>query len=684
MRNEIEASVNQLHTLFEHCADFVFYMENVDGQFIYRYVNPVALEKVFQQQSPINQTLQQHVLVLETLHVIERHYRQALETKEQVVFRDFYLFSNTPTTSETTVIPFGNGEAVLAITKEVDILKTIEEENHFLRTLFQEQMNPILVLNTEYEVIKTNKRFYETFGFQPNILSRNFFDIANLDEEKRVVFFNALANACRGRRTVVRQKLIKVRQETAEFILSFTPILLHERVVAICIQAQEYTRNTALQESLDEASTILKAYQFALNEAANLCMTDAEGVIEYVSPGYEKISQYKKEDLIGQTNGLLNSRQHPKSFYKEMWDTIKAGQPWRGEICNRTRLGTHFWVDTTIVPMYGSDGEIEHFLSICLDITDKRVMMTNLRNIERTFRLITENTNDFIVITNEDGIVLYVSPNHESRLGYEKEELLGQFYLSVLTEESKMVLSTELDVLLENEGESQLELQLCTKSSERVWIEAHITAVEDTERSEVYQFVIIAREITKRKQKEDELRFLAYHDSLTLLPNRRYVTLEFPKLVKQAITSGTALTLLYLDGDNFKRINDLYGHDMGDDFIRNFGQALLESVRDHDIIARIGGDEFIVILSNMSLDDDKRNRQTLQTIERIQNTLRRGWMIGSTHFSPTSSIGVVSYPKNGESINELMGHADEALYVAKRINGKDSYHISEKYFQEDV
>lgn len=162
------------------------------------------------------------------------------------------------------------------------------------------------------------------------------------------------------------------------------------------------------------------------------------------------------------------------------------------------------------------------------------------------------------------------------------------------------------------------------------------------------------------------------------------MTLEFPNLVKQAITSGTALTLLYLDGDNFKRINDLYGHDMGDDFIQNFGQALLQSVRDHDIVARIGGDEFIVILSNMSLDDDKRNRQTLQAIERIQNTLRRGWMIGSTHFSPTSSIGVASYPKNGESINELMGHADEALYVAKRINGKDSYHISEKYFQEDV
>ncbi|MCA9723790.1 MAG: PAS domain S-box protein, partial [Kurthia sp.] len=104
------------------------------------------------QQSPINQTLQQHVLVLETLHVIERHYRQALETKEQVVFRDFYLFSNTPTTSETTVIPFGNGEAILAITKEVDILKTIEEENHFLRTLFQEQMNPILVLLKQISV----------------------------------------------------------------------------------------------------------------------------------------------------------------------------------------------------------------------------------------------------------------------------------------------------------------------------------------------------------------------------------------------------------------------------------------------------------------------------------------------------------------------------------------------------
>lgn len=676
--------MDQLHTLFEHCADFVFYMENVNGQFIYRYVNPVALEKVFQQQSPIGQTLQQYVTSEETLRLIEVNYHKALEKKQQVIFRDYYLFSNHATTSETTVIPFGDGSAILAITKEMGILKSLEEENYFLKTLFQEQMNPILVLNTDYQVIKANKRFYETFDFQPNIIGENFFGITNLEEEKYEVFFNSLMNARQNRRTIVRQKLIKVKQEIAEFILSFTPILLHDRVVAICIQAQEYTRNTALQESLDEASTILKAYQFALNEAANLCMTNAEGVIEYVSPGYEKISQYTKEELIGQTNGLLNSRQHPQSFYKEMWDTIKSGQPWRGEICNRTRFGTHFWVDTTIVPMFDPEGEIQHFLSICLDITDKRVMMTNLRNIERTFRLITENTNDFIVITNEDGIVLYVSPNHESRLGYEKEELLGQFYLSVLTEESRMVLSTEFETLLMNEGESQLELQLSTKSGEGVWIEAHITAVEDTERSEVYQFVIIAREITKRKQKEDELRFLAYHDSLTLLPNRRYITLEFPKLVKQAITSDTAITLLYLDGDNFKRINDLYGHDMGDEFIRNFGQALLKSVREQDIVARIGGDEFIVLLSNMSMDPEKRNRQILQTIERIQTTLRRGWMIGSTHFSPTSSIGVASYPKNGESINELMMHADEALYVAKRINGKDSYHISEKYFQEDV
>lgn len=169
---------------------------------------------------------------------------------------------------------------------------------------------------------------------------------------------------------------------------------------------------------------------------------------------------------------------------------------------------------------------------------------------------------------------------------------------------------------------------------------------------------------------------MAYHDSLTLLPNRRYLLMEFTKLVKEAIALNYAITLLYIDGDDFKKVNDDYGHDVGDDFIRNFGLALVASVRDLDIVSRIGGDEFIVVLTNMSKDQYIRKQQVENTIKRIQQTLKDGWTINEQHFSPTSSIGIACFPENGHSIEDLLDKADEALYIAKKTKGKNSYHFS--------
>lgn len=665
----------QLNMMFEHCDDFVYYLEKRNGTYIYKYVNP-ATSIIFNGINPLNKSIHDAVKSEETIELIMGNYDKVLHTQKQTTFRDFYLFSNTTRTNETTVIPTNEGRGVLAITREVPKTKILEEENHYLTALFQEQLNAILVLDKSLNIIKTNEVFHEIFLANRAILGTSIHEYYWLEEHQAIQFHDCLKDALNQKKKMVQFHLKKINGSQANFHVKFNPVILSNQVVAVSIEWIEYTKNIELKQSLKEASVILDAYKFALDEAANFCITDDNGIIEYVSPGYASLAHYTSEELIGNSNSLISSRQQSKAFYVDMWSTIKAGELWRGEICNLSRIGTHYWLDTTIVPMFDTNGEITNFLSICLDITDKRVLMTNLRNIERTFRLITENTNDFIVITNEDGIILYVSPNHESRLGYEKEELLGQFYYEVLTEESNHFLRTELNALLPSVGDSLLELQLLTKSGDFVWIEAHITVVADDMREDVFQFVIIAREITKRKQKEDELRFMAYHDSLTMLPNRRYVTAEFPKLVKQAIKLDYSISLLYIDGDNFKRINDLYGHDVGDEFIMEFGQALSRSVRAGDIVARIGGDEFIIMLTQMSSDETTRDHQILAIINCIQNVLRDGWMISETHFSPTSSIGVASYPSNGHSINELMAHADDALYIAKKINGKDSYHIS--------
>ncbi|MBK3496845.1 PAS domain S-box protein [Viridibacillus sp. YIM B01967] len=667
----------QFDALYQNCLDFVFFMKKVNNEFQYVYINHEA-EDVFD-ESPIGKNLSA-CLEKEIVELIVRNYNASIEKQKPLKYRDFYLFSDTKRTSETMVTPisFGGEQYILAVTKKISRQKVMEEKNLFLQSLFDMKMDPTILLASDLTFFDGNPKFQQFFNCKiEDWKGRPFFDFPLVALEDLESFGEHLRNALNGKgQPPVLFKHKKADGNESKFLVSFSPISTNNQVAAIYIQWIELTKNVQLKEDLRKMNHVLSSYKGALNSAANICITDKDGIIEYVNERYAQTSQYSAEELVGNKTSILNSRTHSSSFYEEMWKRLLDGQIWRGEICNRSKYGSRYWVDTTIVPIFNSRGEIENFLSVCFDVSEKKIMMTNLRNIEKTFRLITENTNDLIVITNEDGIVLYVSPNHEKCLGFDKEELLGRFYFDMMADRSRELLKSEFELTLLQEGEVQIELQIKAKDGSTFWIETYITAVKDAERDEVYQFVTVAREITQRKKMEDQLRFMAYHDSLTMLPNRRYLLMEFSKLVKEAIVSENSIALLYIDGDKFKKVNDNFGHDVGDEFIRNFGVALDSSVRDLDIVSRIGGDEFIVILTNMSSEKNIRKQQIENTIERIQQTLKNGWTINDHHFSPTSSIGISCFPEQGQSIDDLLEKADEALYFAKKTKGKNSYHFS--------
>lgn len=667
----------QFDALYQNCLDFVFFMEKVDGEYLYVYINRAA-EEVFD-ESPIGKSLFVG-LETESVEMIVNYYNESIENQEILQYRDFYLFSDTKRTNETTVTPisYGGKQYILAITKEISQQKVMEEKNLFLQSLFDMKMDPTIVLANDLTFFDGNPKFEQYFNCKiEDWKGRLFFDFQLVSPEDQVSFAEHLQDALNGRgQSSVLYTHKKADGNESKFLVSFSPISTKKQVVAIYIQWLELTKNIQLKEDLRYVNQVLNSYKGALNSAANICITDKNGVIQFVNERYAQSSQYSAEELIGNTIMLLNSLIQPSSFYDEMWKTLQNGQIWRGEICNRSKYGNRYWMDTTIVPIFDNSGEIESFLSVCFDVSDKKVMMTNLRNIEKTFRLITENTNDLIVITNDDGIIIYVSPNHIKRLGFEKDELLGCFYFDMMSDDSKELLKGEFKSTLIEEGDVQIDLQIKTKNGETFWTETYITAVKDAERDKVFQYVSVAREITHRKKREDQLRFMAYHDSLTLLPNRRYLLMEFTKLVKEAMVFDHAITLLYIDGDEFKKVNDDFGHDVGDDFIRNFGLALVASVRDLDIVSRIGGDEFVVVLTNMSKDECIRKQQVKNTIKRIQQTIKDGWTINEQYFSPTSSIGIASFPEDGYSIEDLLDKADQALYIAKKIKGKNSYHFS--------
>jgi diguanylate cyclase (GGDEF)-like protein/PAS domain S-box-containing protein len=177
----------------------------------------------------------------------------------------------------------------------------------------------------------------------------------------------------------------------------------------------------------------------------------------------------------------------------------------------------------------------------------------------------------------------------------------------------------------------------------------------------------VTRDITERKKLEDQLHFMAYHDTLTGLPNRRLLLDRLQQAIIDAKRYHHGIGILYLDFDHFKSINDTYGHDVGDQFLQGLAERLKTCLRHADTIARLGGDEFVVLLT--SIDNDT---QVEKVARRIVETFQQPWETGPYRFHVTTSIGISLFPQDGEAIDELISHADKALYQAK-AEGKNRY-----------
>ena len=180
--------------------------------------------------------------------------------------------------------------------------------------------------------------------------------------------------------------------------------------------------------------------------------------------------------------------------------------------------------------------------------------------------------------------------------------------------------------------------------------------------------LISFEDVTEQKKAEEELRFLGLHDSLTGLPNRLLFYDRLGIAIENAKRNGNKLAVMMIDIDNFKLVNDTRGHDQGDELIKSISVNMQKILRKADTIARIGGDEFILLVTNMKSENDaviiaEKVNQTIDTVISLENY--KGIKI-------SASIGIVIYPENGNDINTLIKNADEVMYDVKK-SGKGRF-----------
>ncbi|MGG2073866.1 diguanylate cyclase [Lysinibacillus irui] len=655
--------------------DFVFLMKKIGDDYQYIRLNQAARDLL--SNKAIGKMLST-VTSKRNFSIIQKKYHQAISEHNLVDYVDYAYVQSEVRKYETSVRPltYNNEDYILAITKEILYDRSIEDKFLFMRSMFDHAFFSTVILSAEGMIYEVNASFMEGFQLDnDSVKQKRFVDLPIVPKEEVEEINLCLQMAARGEN--VAEKIIRLYtldQQERMYLVSLSPVMQDDNSFAIFLIMQDFTQFTVQKAELRSKSHGLDVFKSALNSATAIAVLDHEGNISEVSEMFLQACGYSAEELIGQPYALIEPRIHGQDFLQSINDNLNAGEIWQGELCYRTKYHADYWVEATIVPLKNEFGDIEQILTINYDITDKKRMFTELKNIERTFRLITENTNDLIVITNEDGIIIYTSPSYYMYLGYDNVELQGQFYSDIIDGESK----SEWQSFINNysgQTDTQFELLLRAKDGTPIWTEGNVTVVHDPEREKVSQIMMVSREITHRKERENDLLYLAYHDALTQLPNRRYLQKEFPNLLVEANDNQTCVAMLYLDGDDFKEVNDRFGHDTGDAFIQRFGDALNKTIRSHDMVIRLGGDEFIVILTGLTRDIEKRHSQMMHIIRRIRDELALGWIIEDHHFSPTASIGIAYYPDHGQTLDELLDLADQALYKSKEL-GKNKLSIS--------
>jgi len=301
---------------------------------------------------------------------------------------------------------------------------------------------------------------------------------------------------------------------------------------------------------------------------------------------------------------------------------------------------------------------------VIIDVTELRMTERALRESEEKFRSLFEGSRDAIYIATGNGRFIDVNQAFIELFGYTRDETLKlNAKIAYLTTEDSERFK---QAMKKNNFVRDFEIKLKKKGG--AVIDCLLTvAGRCDEDGKIREYQGIVRDITERKKTEETIRYMAFHDALTGLPNRSLFNDRLIMAIAHAERFDEKIAVMMLDLDKFKDVNDTFGHSVGDLLLRAIAEKLIRQIRKGDTVARMGGDEFMLIFADLKQTDD------VNTItEKILEDFQAHVTINNHIISITTSIGIAVYPDHGGDVDTLVKNADIAMYEAKKA-GENQY-----------
>jgi diguanylate cyclase (GGDEF)-like protein/PAS domain S-box-containing protein len=410
--------------------------------------------------------------------------------------------------------------------------------------------------------------------------------------------------------------------------------------------------------------TLRQLSQVVKQAADAVFVTDRDGRIEYVNPAFERLTGYRSAEAVGNFPSLFRSRHHPDAFYGELWERVSGGVAYEGVLVNKRKDGSLFHEHKVIAPLLDERGRITHFVSTGRDIT-ARVQAENER---ARLVAILEATPDLVAIVAPDGVLDYLNGAGRRLLGLGADtELAGRCLRDIFPEHVAEHLFAEAFPVACREGFWSGETAVRPPDAVADIPFSQVVLAHRGEDGTVDYLSTVARDISERKRLEAELQHQATHDRLTGLPNRFLLADRLGAELAHVRRHGGHAAVMFLDLDNFKRVNDSLGHAVGDALLQQVAARLQCCLRPTDTVARHGGDEFTVAVGDLNRVED-----VLAVLRKIRAAFERPLHAGSHEVFATFSIGIALFPHDGTSVEDLLRNADTAMYRAK-AGGRNQY-----------